>query len=238
MTAVSDLWLIDVDRDVATRLTSDARSILSSVWSPDGRRIAFAMPRGAPPFLHVLDVREEHIEVLLPSEGTNQWPWDWPEQASVVFGDRDPETNWDIWMLSLADGKTSVLLRTRFRERDARVSPDGQRIAYVSDESGNDEIYVRTYPGLEGKRRLSTDGGFHPEWNGDGSELFYMTSDKAIVAVTMSAGAETAVELFRDDALLDYDVTADGQRFLVNVREDESPSSAVTLLNWTALDGR
>jgi Tol biopolymer transport system component len=234
--ATSDLWLIDVERDIEMRFTSGARSAIAGVWSPDGDRIVYSMPRGAPPFMHVQRVDGGEPAAIRPAPGTNQWAWDWAKDGVLVFGDRSPETNWDIWTLRMDGGEPEVFLRTRYRERDARVSPDGRRVAYVSDESGSFEVYVRTFPNADQKRRVSTNGGEMPAWGGGGSELFFVDADDNLMAVSLSPGdgiePGAPTVLFEQPGILGYDVTADGQRFLVNIAESEEPSRAVVLLDW------
>ncbi len=139
--------------------------------------------------------------------------------------------------------KPTPFLNTRFLERDAQFSPDGRWIAYISDESGRDEVYVAPFPGPGRKWHVSASGGIRPRWRQDGREIYYLTEDNSIVAVevrqeesTFEVGA--AVPLFtirpqRPGTI--FCVTPDGQRFLVNNSvAEEHPSPLSLVVNWAA----
>ena len=224
-TGQADIWIFDLERDVPTRFTSPVEDDMVALWSPDGRRIVFASARAAPPFLHIKDVAGGDAEALLPSHGTLQSPDDWsPDGRYLLYSDRNPDTGWDLWLLPL-DGQADPIpfLRTPFSEFSASISPDGTWVAYASDESGRPEVYVTTFPEPGEKHRISTDGGYLPEWRGDSNELFYLALDNRLMAVPVGwdAGFEpkTPTPLFSvepyKNAFLPYDVRPDGERFIV-----------------------
>lgn len=224
-TGLADIWIFDLERDVPTRFTSPVGDDMVALWSPDGRRIVFASARQAPPFLHIKDVTGGVEEVLLPSHGTLQSPDDWsPDGRYLLYSDRDPETGWDLWILPLAGRADPIpFLRTPFSELNASFSPDGTWVAYASNESGRPEVYVTTFPVPGEKHRISTGGGYLPEWRGDGNELFYFAPDNRIMAVPVGRDAgfepKTPTPLFSIEphmnAFVPYDVLPDGERFIV-----------------------
>ena len=135
--------------------------------------------------------------------------------------------NQGVWVLPLAgDSDPIPFLLTPFTELWGRLSPDSRWMAYMSDESGQPEIYVQDFPESGGKWQISTSGGAYPQWRGDGNELFYLGLDGNLMAVDIEADGDTPVAgipqvLFPINGPTrlqrnNYDVTADGQRFLVN----------------------
>jgi hypothetical protein len=137
--------------------------------------------------------------------------------------------------------KPYAFLQTQFSEQYPQFSPDGHWVAYVSNESGNDEVYVARFDNPVQKWRISTTGGTRPRWRRDGKELFYVAADNSLMVMPIKSDdsfeAAAPVRLFKLNSIVEnaYDVTADGQRFLVNsgVMETQSPPFVVTL-NWTA----
>jgi len=153
----------------------------------------------------------------------------------------------DLWVLPLAgDRKPIPFLRTPFNEGSGAFSPDGKWVAYVSDESGRQGVYIQRFEGSREKWRISTAGGTRPRWRRDGRELFYLAADNHLMAVAVKAGtgafeASVPVALFRIDSPgwhpdgSAYNVTADGQRFLVQAGVAGAQSLAFTVVvNWSA----
>ncbi|MGH9891764.1 MAG: hypothetical protein ACREA0_07245, partial [bacterium] len=243
-TRLHDLWIIELGRNLATRFTSQAPDSGLGVWSPDGRRMVYCRPQNNPPFLHTRPLTGGEEEVLLPTSGTMQCATDWsPDGRFILYMDRNPNTNWDIWTLPLdAERKPIPLLRTPFRETQAVFSPDGRWVAYVSDESGRPEVYVQPFQGPGEKRRISAGGGSLPRWRRDGRELFYVGADNQLMAVPIRLGSSaepgTPTALFALETARtvheEYDVSPDGQRFLINSLVPGSAAAPTVVLNWTA----
>jgi hypothetical protein len=159
----------------------------------------------------------------------------------------DPDTTYDLWVLPISgDRKPFVFLNQPYEERTGQFSPDGQWVAYVSNESGRHEIYVRPFPGPGGRWQISTEGGIQPRWSPDGKELFYIAPDANLVAVPIAVNGPVLnpgrpVPLFRSRIFgggreiyqrEQYDVGPDG-RFLINVPTDDAVAPPITLLlNW------
>jgi Tol biopolymer transport system component len=255
-TGSQDLWLIDLTRPTTPRLTYHEREDFLAVWSPDSTRIVFAaQPPGEPPNLFQKGVRDTKEEEHLVKSIYNSQPNSWSEDGRfVMFARRDPKSSWDLWRLDMGPGEARTetpYLRSTANEALAQFSPDGNRVAFVSDESGINEVYVDTFP-APGKRELiSNGGGSQPRWRGDGRELFYIARDGRLMSVPVSPGPEfvpgAPTALFKTGVFdlngaqkgvytWNYAVTRDGQRFLISTIDDVSPGSSTTwvLLNWPA----
>jgi len=250
-----DIWIYDAATGVRTKLVSGSPpntfSPANPVWSPGGDRIAFFSYRkgkGRSTALLVKPINGAGEEVLLEAPYEN-WPDDWSSDGRFVSLGTLPASgkrNFQLWVLSMAgDRKATPFATDAPIQEDSRFSPDAQWIAYKSNESGTSEVYVRPFPGPGGKWQVSTAGGGSPRWRRDGKELFYLSVDNKIMAVpvrlspTFQAGPPVALfklsgsgEAFGSS----YDVTADGQRFLVNNPLSELGSPPFTLvLDWPAL---
>ncbi len=163
----------------------------------------------------------------------------------LAFVENNASTGRDIWTFKLRDRSLQPFLKTPFNEGAPAFSPDGRWLAYSSDESGRTEVYVQPYPGPGGKWQVSTDGGSEPSWNPNGRELFYRNGDNKMMAVdvaahpSFSAGKskllfEGLYQLSATPAARNYDVSPDGQRFLM-LKADEQERSASQInvvLNW------
>jgi Tol biopolymer transport system component len=226
-----NIWLFDLVRGPWSRLTSGSGAQLLPVWAPDGRRIVFG--RAQPPDFG-LYIEESHgagKETLLLKTAQLSVPMDWSRDGQfILFAQLDATTKWDLWVVPVGgDRKPVPVVRTEFNEGDGQISPDGNWIAYWSDESGRWEIYVRSFPRggarvTASKWQVSTQGGTWPRWRGDGRELFFKAQDGKIMAVPVKEGstfeAGVPAVLFDTHELepdnLTYDVRPDGQQFLVS----------------------
>jgi serine/threonine-protein kinase len=259
--STSDIWTYDVTRGSLGRLTF--RVAESPVWTPDGRRITFSsrvpltreyQEQQNFPWDYRLSLFSQDADgngtpkELLLRMGV-QFPGSWtPDGRVLAYVDGDFTGNrLDIWLLTVGeDSKSTPFLNTPFDEIQPVFSPDGRWIAYVSNESGRHEVYVRPFPGPAGGRSLiSIDGGVEPRWRRDGRELFYRSGDKMMavaVATTAAFRAEAPHLLFEGRHLQggtrpgfpQYDVTPDGQRFVM-ITEPERvapPTRLHVVLNW------
>jgi serine/threonine-protein kinase len=261
----SDIWTIDVERGTRIRVTSGDTSAFP-VWAPDDSRLAYQSTAAAPwnLFSRSLTRGDEPQPLikgghagsdswsnsgmnLLPgtlptlSGGNPQFPTTWAKQQSVLaFHERKPNGERDIWVVG-ADGSPSPFLLTPFDERAPAFSPDGKWLAYASNESGQDEVYVQPFPGPGPKWLLSTDGGTDPVWSRDGREVFYR-HENGLMAVgvttsdTLSASRPRPVVESRfeeEDNGPNYDVSPDGRWFVVP-RSDQAPAPAQlhVVFNW------
>ncbi len=245
-TGVFDLFVIDVARGATTRLTSGPSDVPDFTWSPDGNYIAWVSFRGQNyQLLRKLASGSGQEEVLLESSKQIA-PTNWsPDGKFILYTQLDPNTRMDIWVLPLeGDRKPYVFFQSPANDTMAVFSPDGHWVAYESGEAGATDVYVQSFPASGSKAAVSNKGGRAPAWRGDGRELFYVTPSGMLMGVEMKLGAtiEPAVpkELFDVTtagalATTPYDVTADGQRFLLlKGQVDPNPSSVTVVLNWTA----
>ena len=254
LSPTAGIWLFDLRRRARGRLTTIGNS---PVWSPDGSRVVFSSSQanGVLELYQKASFGNEREELLLASgpSGHPAWPHDWsPDGRYIVYTSASPKSKMDIWLLSTADRKPIPYLQTDFNELHGQVSPDGQWLAYTSDESGVWEVYVQSFPVRGHRRTISTDGGAQPRWRKDGKELFYLASDRRLMTVKIQQklDAQGMLDVSEPEPLfqtgirgplerqwLDYAVAANGQRFLICETERMDPSMTV-LLNWTAALGR
>lgn len=238
--AASHLWLIDADRHVMSRLTMGPSQNGSPLWAPDGLRIAFVSRRDGGEGLYVTDASGGGKEEALHRSPESSRPTDWsPDGRVLLYSTESTNTGSDLWILPLGgERKPQAFLQTPFNESDGHFSPDGRWVAYVSDESGRDEVHVRTFPQPDGRWQISAGGGSLPRWRGDGRELFFV-SDGQLLAVDVQTGPTLRVGaprvLFTMRQADHYEVSGDGQRFLVKMLMRERDKGGLqVVLNWTA----
>jgi Tol biopolymer transport system component len=252
-----DIWIYDLARNgLRTRFTFDAGEDWTSAWSPDGRTLIFSAgrPAGLDLYQKNADGSGTESKLVEGSGGPNKYVKSWSADGRFVLfnsGSAGSATGNDLWVLPLSeDRKPRALLQTRFVEVESRFSPDSRWVAYQSNESGSNEIYVMPFATNGGKWLVSTAGGVQPRWRRDGREIFYLAGNTIMAAAVDGTGTGFQVGAVRP--LFDvrrrtagylgfgpgmvYDVTADGQRFLVNVvaEEQESPPPITVITNWTA----
>ena len=246
-----DIWVHEVGRALKTRLTFDPGRDSFPKWSPSGEEVVFASNRAGNVdiFSRAADGSAEPVSLVSTSRTELPSAWS-PDMKYFLYVVQGPETGWDIWYLErkeLEDGFDSrPFLQTSFSETQSRLSPDGRFVAYLSDESGRFEIYVRPFPQGGGKWQVSANGGNSQRWSKDGGELFYVEGE-TLMSVPVSTmdgfSAGSAKPLFEHPGLgggisSTYDVSADGQRFVVveDVESEEGeqakPPSIHIVENW------
>ncbi len=223
--------------DPLTRSTALQAS--DPAWNPDGRHVTFSSNIGDSWDLYEIDVAERGEPRPLLIRDFNQFPASWSADGRLLpYFENHPETGTDIWILPRGEEPVPVLT-TEANEGAPALSPDGLLLAYVTDESGRLDVFVRTYP--EGEvRGVSLEGGEEPQWSRDGRELFYHQGDRLLsVKVTTEPELDVSVpqELFEMPFAQGgglggtyYDVSPDGERFLVV--SDRSTTEFTVILNW------
>jgi Tol biopolymer transport system component len=247
-----DVWSFEIKRGAVSRLTNNAADDTGPVWAPDGRRIAFGSNREGRFTIFVKQAAVGAAESPLFSSAESKTATDWSPNGRLLLANVQSEkTAFDVWVVPVDSGeKPFPLIATDFEEMFARFSPDGRWIAYQSDESGRDEIYVQPFPGPGAKVQVSTEGGSQVHWRADGRELFYLGLDERMMAVSLrlpsTADAAPAVEapvalfaapfggvVHQADFRPQYVVSPDGQRFLYGALPARPDTPASLILNWT-----
>ena len=237
-----DLWVHDLQRGTHSRLTVGSGSNILPLWSRDGTRIIFASNRSGDWDIYSQAADGSRAAEVLLKRPYDQFPLSLRADGTLSYVEVHPKTGRDLWILS-PEGKSSALRVTPFNETQGEFSPGpggAGWIAYTSDESGRNEIYVERYPGGQNRTAVSTGGGILPRWSPDGKDLFYVSGD-AVVSVAMRPDGSFGEprRLFdRSDYLLNYrfhsySVSPDGKRFLMIRRDPGSvPRQLKVILNW------
>jgi Tol biopolymer transport system component len=254
--AVADLWIYDFDRGTKTKLTTDPSINHWPIWSPDASRLVFDSSRGKYGAGHALyeklanGATPERL-LLEPEPGMDGLvALDWSRDGRIVFMAHPVGTaNRDLWVLPPSgDRKPFPYLMTPFDEIEASLSPNGRWLAYTSNESGSYQVVVRSFPDpSRDRRQISTQGGGVPRWSGDGREIYYLDPGGRIVAVALTAdqnleiGKSTPLfetplssAVLRSDPAWSYDVTSDGQQFLISTPPASNSARLIAVLNWPA----
>src|SRR5262249_3288305 len=183
------LWLQERAGGSGTRFTFDPADDVQPVWSPDGSRIVWGSSREGIPDLYWKAASGVGRDELLLKSGYLKVPTDWSQDGRfIIFYQVDAKTKRDIWVLPLDSKEPFPFLQTEANEAGGRLSPDGKWMAYSSDETGNYEVYVQSFPRGGGKRQVSSKGGVGPHWRHDGKELFYYSADGKLMTAEIKTG--------------------------------------------------
>jgi eukaryotic-like serine/threonine-protein kinase len=239
----TDVWTYELQRDSVKRLTFHPGIDADPIWSPDGARLAFDSNRQLENDLYMKNSDGAQEEESIVQDEFDKWPNDWSRDGKYILYTRGS----DLWFVTVPELKSSMFLKAVSVLRNGQFSPDGKWVAYASNETGKWEIYVTSFPESRGKWQVSTGGGEQPRWRGDGKELFYLSSDGKMMAASVTLGAafdaRRPMALFQTtprlpNSILDlfvYDVSRDGQRFLINTQVKQADSAPMSVvLNWPA----
>jgi len=242
-----DVWLLETERGISNRLTSGGGSNINPLWSPDSRSILFTR---IPNLFFYKDLNEIGSEQMAVKSPYLKHATDWSRDGRyVVYFEGAQDTKRDIWFLEMSGSGAAnpkPYLRTQFNEVNAQFSPESSPhwVAYESDESGRYEIYIQAFPEPRRKFRVSIGGGSFAKWNPapdrTGDVLFYRAPEGKLMAVKLKLGRDSVEasnprELFVTPAAGDYNVSADGKRFLMNVPFSQGPQPLNVIINWPAL---
>jgi eukaryotic-like serine/threonine-protein kinase len=221
-----DLWIAELNRNTLSRFTFDGSG--SGVWSPDGRTVLWTATDGSR-YLRSADGSGKD-ELLFKAPGVG-YVDDWSSDGKLIsFAERTDKTLYDIWLVGTDDRKPYPYLQSRFNETWNAISPDGQWMAYESDQPGQYEILVESIPTGKGRWQISTEGGDWPVWRRDGKELFFRQGTKIMAAPIRLT--KTSVESGKPQALFEvpadtrFQVSRDGRRFLIAMPVESAPAAA------------
>jgi Tol biopolymer transport system component len=244
-----DIWLYEHARDALTRLTSDTTDEIKPLWSPDGLRITFAvMAAKQAPYAIAWRRADSNgaVQRLVESAG-RLYPGSWHPSGRLLAYVDGAEGNTDIRILPIDGNETAgwkpgtptTFAGTQFAEHEPAFSPDGQWMAYMSNETGRHEVYVRPFPGPGGQVPISTTGGLVPRWSPSGKELFYLRSDGTPMVVPFTAGGGAfrpeKARVWSDlrvalrGASRSYDLHPDGRMMILQEPEGQNTGNAQRL---------
>ena len=244
-----DIWIQETERPIKARLTTQEGWDGRAAWGPSSGWITFSSDRSGFRDLYTLPSDGSGSPETLPGvTAAYEFPYDWtPDGRYLLFGRVGAETaGYDLWRLERKEGgegyEAIEILASEFNELGASLSKDGRYVAYSSNESGRYEVYVRRFPGGEGKLQISTQGGVETRWSKSSSELFFKDLSGVLHAVEVRTGGpfsfDSPVPLFKPSGstgapLADYDVAADGSRFVIPASIGGVPDASIhVVLNW------
>jgi eukaryotic-like serine/threonine-protein kinase len=239
-----NIWVDELAGGVPVRLTFSPAADQLPIWTQDGGRITFGSNRSFHFTVYQKNSDGSGAETqIIDLDAPQQGPWDWSRDGKYLLLMKNEQ----LWYLSTSDWQPKPFIQTKGTILNAQFSPDGKWVAYSSNETGSSEVYVSAFSNPLSKRQISRGGGQEPRWRRDGKELFYLAADAKLMAVPVRAGATfesgPPEALFQTHArqnigvmdAFSYDVTRDGQRFLINVKiDDPSPAPLAIVLNWAS----
>jgi len=237
----SDIWLVELARKSASRVTFDPQFEFAPVWSPDGRSIYFQGNKTGGYLIYRLTAEGagEAIAISKP-QGLSQQPEDiTPDGRRLVFGSQEAKTGYDLWIFDATGAKPPIpYLTTPFNDVGARLSPDGRWIAYVSNENGRNEAYVQSFPTPGSKVQVSNGGADALAWSRDGKRIFFVAPGESLMAADVTPGASVRVaapvRLFRFPRRVKYfDIAPDGRHVLASMSASDAAGRTIgVVLDW------
>ena len=234
-----DVWVMEPSREAAMRFTFDAGLDATPVWSPDGSNLLYFSNQAAGLYVKSSDGSGKGKMLLAAGGAPNAWS---PDGKYILYAEGT-----QLAYAAAPEFKSKPFLQTKSLQANGQFSADGRWVAYASNETGTWEVYVTSFPEPRGKWQVSSGGGQQPRWRGDGRELFYLSPDGKMMAVPVNLGnsvdAGTPTALFQAHPrqhissldVFTYDVSRDGQRFLINTRVEHTEASPMSVvLNWPA----
>ena len=247
-----DIWVYDLARGVHTHMSFSALTAYAPAWSPNGKQLAYAhsSQQTTGDHMYLLNpdgtAKEEALEQPV-IESLGNYPSSWsPDGQVLLFDHQDKAGKFSIWALPFSgDRKPYTFMESRFNSQMGKFSPDGHWVAYVSNDSGTDEVYAAPFPGPGSRIQISSGGGSQPRWRRDGQELFYLSPEQKMMAAQIIAGGGdfrvgSVHTLFTVSPLGGvpgylYDVTADGQKFIIAQDFEHTSTVPLTIVtNWSA----
>lgn len=246
---VGDIWIFDVVRGTNTRLTFGPANNGLPVWSPDGKVLYYGASATGTPHISTKAADGSGSErVVLATPNVFEVPLSiTPDSRYLLYMRKDlsKDAATHLWVLPLSGGgKPFPIVQDNWAEKDARISPDGNWMAYTSNESGRNEVYITPFPGGGAKWQVSKDGAIAPKWRGDGKEIYFLDGSDNVVAVDVTPAGSAmnlgvphvlfqAVGVQRDYG--PFDVSGDGKKFLINSGNLNQTEDPLTLVqNWTS----
>ena len=239
-----DIWVIELSRGLARRVTFDGTIELAPIWSPDSALIAYYTEINGPAGnIYRMPAGGGRGEPVVTSR-TPTFPYAWsPDGKHVLYGTAGPKGSLEVWSQPVSGGgKPSAYLEATYSQMNPVFSPDGKWVAYASRETGRSEVFVESFPVPGAKTQVSVSGGDAPRWRRDGRELYYIALDQKLTAVDVTLGSTVqigkATPLFQlaipqvSTASSEYDVSADGKRFIVNMPVQAGGAQLIVLMNW------
>jgi Tol biopolymer transport system component len=242
-----NIMVYDLERNLHSRYTFGGTTNRQPIWSPDGSQIAFTRLEASANNIYLIASDSAGTEKLLYSSSTLKYPTSWSADGKNILFTETP-IGLGVSLIPTSGNITAQeFLPKKINSSQAQYSPDGHWVAYISQESGQSEVYVTQFPGPKGKWQVSANGGTEPRWRKDGKAIFYWATDTTFMEAQVEAqGQQFRVNgihpLFKAAMPLTigntYDVTPDGQRFIVNAATS-SPAQWLTIVtNWTANLGK
>lgn len=245
----TEVFWLDLARNMPTRFTFDPAVDALPVWSADGSRILFNSSRSGGSGIYVQGLDGTPAEAIMPSQpGVVKSVCDWSVDGRyILFRLLDPAGSYDLYALPMEPPRTPLpVAHTGSDERDGQFSPDGRWIVYQSDESGRPELYVQPFIGPGQRQRVTNDFGTQARWRADGKELYYINGRNQLVAMSVDLKGTAGLTFGPPSVLFtthivgavgvqrqQYVVAPDGQRFLINTGADDMTGTPITLaLNW------